>query len=499
MAVQVRVGDVGRGRSRERTRRAVVAAAVCVTLVIAVAWLGAPGASAPSRASLSGVAVEFTVPAHATAGEVVDVDVPGAPAREVEIPPGAVPGQELSFTEASALQRRVRAAGPRTLAPAPKAAAGEEEVEFKVPVGSGPGALLGVEVPGGGVREVEVPAGAKPGEELSIVARTPSRSGGGGGTVNAGAGAVGAGASLAGARQAGHSGPASAGHVSSSSVRTHALAASSAGEAGHERTAGAGHVSAASVRTHALAAGASDAAAVASVAAAAAASGVGGGEQGGEGAEGEGAEAEGAGDGQAGPEAGEDSALADKIAAGFNPKTGKWRGTADDPFGWLKRQQYYEQEHVKQVAKWTQFIADQHAQGPDGYMTAIENAKAVWHKTHPGLRFGAPVPYRCVCVFVCVCLCACVCVRVRVRVRVRVCALCVACARAVRACSSDDCAIGYRHCVLAARHAFISKPRQHAVRDAQFTLFSPTPRLTPPFFYQGPVFPEGLGQARRKS
>ena len=76
----------------------------------------------------------------------------------------------------------------------------------------------------------------------------------------------------------------------------------------------------------------------------------------------------------------------------------------------VKAAAVFEQEHVKQVAKWTQFIADQHAQGPDGYMTAIENAKAVWHKTHPGLRFGAPVPYRCVCVFVCVCLCACVCV-----------------------------------------------------------------------------------------
>jgi hypothetical protein len=72
----------------------------------------------------------------------------------------------------------------------------------------------------------------------------------------------------------------------------------------------------------------------------------------------------------------------------------------------------------------TKFIAEQHAQGPDGYMTAIDNVKAVWKKTHPGLRFGSPVPYRCVraqcercaCVVPAVCahlltrVCVCVCV-----------------------------------------------------------------------------------------
>jgi hypothetical protein len=54
--------------------------------------------------------------------------------------------------------------------------------------------------------------------------------------------------------------------------------------------------------------------------------------------------------------------MAGKIAAGFNPRTGKWRGTADDPFGYEKRELYYEQEHEKQVAEWTKFIAEQHAQ-----------------------------------------------------------------------------------------------------------------------------------------
>ena len=106
----------------------------------------------------------------------------------------------------------------------------------------------------------------------------------------------------------------------------------------------------AAAHTHALAAGASDAAAVAAPAGASATGG----------ATGEGAED--VGDGQAAPGAGTDLAMAGKIAAGFNPRTGKWRGTADDPFGYEKRELYYEQEHEKQVTEWTKFIAEQHAQ-----------------------------------------------------------------------------------------------------------------------------------------
>jgi hypothetical protein len=341
-----------------RARRAVIAASVCATLVVAVALVASAMPRNEGLASLSlqsllerGTAVEFKVPTQAAAGEVVEVDAPGAPAQEVQIPAGAQPGEEVYFTIASSITP--------TRAPAHTAAeGGDEEVEFKVPASSSPGAMLDVDVPGVGVREVELPAGARPGEELGFVVqalalgggRPPGRGGGGGGGGGEGGeGGEGGGGAATAAAGAG---------VASAVARQDGPAAA---------VAGAGSVSARSVsagsvavsHTHALAAGASDAAAVASAPAGAAAKGVaGGGAQGG--ATGEGAEN--VGNGQAAPGAGTDLAMANKIAAGFNPRTGKWRGTADDPFGYEKRELYYEQEHEKQVAEWTKFIAEQHAQ-----------------------------------------------------------------------------------------------------------------------------------------
>ena len=333
-------GRGGRPLECTRARRAVIAASVCAPLVVAVALVASAMPRNEGLASLSlqsllerGTAVKFKVPIQAAAGEVVEVDAPGAPAQEVQIPAGAQPGEEVYFTIASSITP--------TRAPAHTTAeGGDEEVEFKVPASSGPGAMLDVDVPGGGVREVELPAGARPGEELGFVVQAlgggmPPGGGGGGGA--AAAAAAGAGVTSA---AAGQDGPAAAvagaGSLSARSVSAGSVAA---------------------VHTHALAGAASDAAAVASAPAGAAATGVAGAQGG---ATGEGAEDVGNGQGATG--AGTDLAMANKIAAGFNPWTGKWRGTADDPFGYEKRELYYEQEHEKQVAEWTKFIAEQHAQ-----------------------------------------------------------------------------------------------------------------------------------------
>ena len=82
----------------------------------------------------------------------------------------------------------------------------------------------------------------------------------------------------------------------------------------------------------------------------------------------------------------------------------------------------------------TKLIAEQHAQGPDGYITAINNAKVVWNTNHPGLRFGSPVPYRCAraqCE-----RCACAVPAVCVRLRRRVCVCVSVCVLTIAACRS---------------------------------------------------------------
>jgi hypothetical protein len=102
--------------------------------------------------------VEFRVPPNAKAGQILDVEVQGAPAREVEIPEGAKPGESLVVTEPGAL-----AAKPA-----------KEMFEFEVPASGRPGEEIEVTVPGGDMRQVIIPAGAHPGEEISFRIKAPT-------------------------------------------------------------------------------------------------------------------------------------------------------------------------------------------------------------------------------------------------------------------------------------------------------------------------------------
>ena len=153
----------GRTETGHAVLRAVVVGALLLLAAGALAWtVSVSTASEPalleSHNSSAALTVFVKVPQYSQPGDLLDIAVPGHQEREVEVPLGAKAGQELSFT-----------------VPSPSQQPAGINVVFDVPASARGGDVLEIAVPGHSKkRDVVLPAGAEPGQELSFTL-TPRR------------------------------------------------------------------------------------------------------------------------------------------------------------------------------------------------------------------------------------------------------------------------------------------------------------------------------------